>query len=109
MLLVPCDGPAPDPENSEKIVVEALRLAFFVGRVPPLMGELGGTGANFVPGQAHGLQGFRFEIVLVDLSDRVAHLCALTFSFRGDARQIRLDLPLQIMNRHHSQPSGLRQ
>ena len=56
-----------------------------------------------------GITRLRVEIVLVDPSDRVAHLCAQTDSFRGYARQIRWDALLQIMNRHHSQPSGIRQ
>ena len=40
MFLVARDGPAPDPEHLEEVVVEALRLALLVGRVPPLLGEV---------------------------------------------------------------------
>ena len=58
MLLVAGYRAPPDAENIEELVVEALRLALLVRRVPPLVGESGGTGTNFVPGQAHGLKVF---------------------------------------------------
>ena len=56
-----------------------------------------------------GITRLRVEIGLVDLSDCMAHLSAQTVFSRCYARQIRPDLPLQIMNRHHSQPFGIRQ
>ena len=48
--LVAGDRTAPCPEDMEEVVIEALRLAFLIGRLPPLVGEGGGTGANLVPG-----------------------------------------------------------
>ena len=53
--LIARDGAALDSEYPEEVVVEALRLALLVGRLPPLVGEGGGTDANLVPGQAHGV------------------------------------------------------
>ena len=51
MLLVACDGSAADIEDLEEIVVEALSLALFVGRVPPFICEGRGAYAYLVPGQ----------------------------------------------------------
>ena len=48
--LVARHGAAFDPEYLEEIVVEALRLAFFIGRLPPRFSEGGGAHANLVPG-----------------------------------------------------------
>ena len=48
--LVARDGAALDPEDLEEVVVEALRFALLVGRLPPLVGEGGGANANFIPG-----------------------------------------------------------
>ncbi|MGQ4809602.1 hypothetical protein NKDENANG_03025 [Candidatus Entotheonellaceae bacterium PAL068K] len=53
MRLVTRDSAAADPEYLEELVVEALRLALLIGRVPPFLGKTGGTGANLVPRQAH--------------------------------------------------------
>ena len=69
--LVARDAPPPHPEHVEEGVVEALRLALLVGRIPPLIGEGGGTSANLVPRQAHGLYGFLIEVVFVDPLDLV--------------------------------------
>ena len=55
VLFIARDGPALDPEYLKEVVVEALRLALLVGRVPPLLGEGGGAGANLVPRQAHSI------------------------------------------------------
>ena len=56
-----------------------------------------------------GITGFRVEIGLVDLSDRVGSSVRADRFFPRIQRQIRLEPLLQIMNRHHSQPSGIRQ
>ena len=53
MLLVAGDGLAADIEDLEEVVVEALRLALLVGRVPPLLREGRGAHADLVPRQAH--------------------------------------------------------
>ena len=53
MLLVACDGSAADIEHLEEIVVEALRLALLVCRVPPRLGEGRGAHAHLVPREAH--------------------------------------------------------
>ncbi|MCY4269798.1 MAG: hypothetical protein OXE80_06475 [Gammaproteobacteria bacterium] len=58
MRLVTRHRPPPDAEYLEEVVVEALGLALLVGRVAPGVGELGGAGANFVPGQAHQIERF---------------------------------------------------
>ena len=50
MRFVARHGAAFDPEYLEEVVVEALRLAFFVGRLAPGVGEGGGAHANLVPG-----------------------------------------------------------
>ena len=49
MRLVARDVPPPHPEHVEEGVLEALRLALLVGRVPPFIGEGGGAGADLVP------------------------------------------------------------
>ena len=72
MRLVARDVPTPHPEHVEEGVVEALRLTLLVGRVLPVFGEGGGADANLVPRQAHGLQRFLVEIVLVEPLDLVA-------------------------------------
>jgi len=49
MLLVAGDGSAAHVKDLEEIVVEALRLALLVCRVPPIFGERRGPDAHFVP------------------------------------------------------------
>ena len=53
VLLVPCNGASLDAEDLEERVVEALRLALLIRGAGPLAGEVGGAGADLVPGQAH--------------------------------------------------------
>ena len=53
MPLVARDAAPLDIEDREEVVVERLRLALFVAIVGVLAGEIGGAGAEFVPGQAH--------------------------------------------------------
>ena len=53
VLFVPGYGATFDTENLEEIIVEALRLAFFVARGCPLAGKGCGSSAYFVPGQSH--------------------------------------------------------
>jgi len=53
MLLVAGYGTPADPKDLEERVVEALRLAFFVGRVAPIFGEAGSPRPNLIPGQSH--------------------------------------------------------
>ncbi len=53
VLLVAGDAAPLDAEDPEESVVEALRLALLVAGVRPLAGELGGTGADLVPGESH--------------------------------------------------------
>ena len=69
MLLVARDGPPPHSENLEERVVDSLRLTLLVGRVLPLVGEAGGSGAHLVPGQAHGLQVSQVEHIESILGD----------------------------------------
>ena len=69
MLLEAGDITAAFPEDLEELVVEALRLALLVCRVPPVCGEGGRAGANLVPRQAHGLHRFLIEVVFVDPLD----------------------------------------
>ena len=48
-------GRAPlNAKGSEDVVVKALRPALLVGAVLPLACEVGGAGANLIPGQSHG-------------------------------------------------------
>ena len=53
MPLVARDAAPLDIEDREEVVVERLRLALFVAIVGVLAGEIGGAGAEFVPGQTH--------------------------------------------------------
>ena len=48
-LLVNGNIPAAVAENFEKLIVKGLRLAFFVMRVFPVNGKMGGAGAYFIP------------------------------------------------------------
>ena len=68
VLFVPGYGAAFDTENLEEIIVEALRLAFFVARGCPLTGKGCGSGAYFVPGQSHdvSLMAVRGSICQID-------------------------------------------
>jgi hypothetical protein len=52
-LLEACDFAPLNAEDVEKIIVEALRLALLVFGPSPLLGEAGGAGADFIPGEAH--------------------------------------------------------
>ena len=47
MLLIAGHSAASDAEDVEEVVVEAVGLAFFVGRVLPVLGKGGGAGADF--------------------------------------------------------------
>ena len=49
MLLVAGNGPSPNAEDVEEIVVEALRFALFVSSVLPVLGKPCGSRAYFVP------------------------------------------------------------
>ena len=49
VLFVARDRAPLHPEDLEEVVVEALRLALLVGRVPPLLGKGRGADAHLVP------------------------------------------------------------
>ena len=53
VLLIARHAAPPDPEDFEEVVVKAVGLALFIGRVLPLFGKCGGTGADFVPRELH--------------------------------------------------------
>ena len=53
MLLIARNSASLDTEDIEEVVIEALRLAFLIGRVLPLLGKRDGANTDFIPGEAH--------------------------------------------------------